>query len=83
MGKDLTMVRYIVGTGGALTRLPKRIEILESILKSNHGEKLLPTDSAKILIDNHYIMASIGVLSLNDKEIALNLLEESFNGKAL
>ncbi|MBP6062851.1 MAG: glutamate mutase L [Fusobacteriaceae bacterium] len=83
MGKDLTMVRYIVGTGGALTRLPKRIEILESILKSNHGEKLLPTDSAKILIDNHYIMASIGVLSLNDKEIALNLLEESFNGIAL
>ena len=25
-GKDLTQVKYIVGTGGALTRLPHRVE---------------------------------------------------------
>lgn len=27
-GKDLTQVKYIVGTGGALTRLPHRKEIM-------------------------------------------------------
>ena len=29
-GKDLSEVRYIVGTGGALTRLPNRVSIIES-----------------------------------------------------
>ena len=28
-GKDLTQVKYIVGTGGALTRLPHRMEIMQ------------------------------------------------------
>lgn len=77
-GKDLTAVKYIVGTGGALTRLPERVNILKSIAKSNKGDRLFPGEGAKILIDNHYIMASIGVLSLEDKESALNLLEKSF-----
>ena len=30
-GKDLTQVKYIVGTGGALTRLPHRIELMEGL----------------------------------------------------
>ncbi|MCI6013041.1 MAG: GlmL-related ornithine degradation protein, partial [Firmicutes bacterium] len=34
-GKDLTQVKYIVGTGGALTRLPHRVEIMEEIAKHN------------------------------------------------
>ncbi|MGB3368902.1 MAG: GlmL-related ornithine degradation protein, partial [Acidaminobacteraceae bacterium] len=38
-GKDLTSVQYIVGTGGALTRLPNRVEILKSIAFSNKGNK--------------------------------------------
>ena len=33
-GKDLSEVKYIIGTGGALTRLPKGKELLENkILK--------------------------------------------------
>ncbi len=40
--------------------------------------KLLPRDSVKILIDNNYIMASVGVLSLKYPEIAYKLLKESF-----
>ena len=78
-GKDLTAIKYIVGTGGALTRLPKRVKILEEILKSNRVDKLLPKEGVKILIDNHYIMASAGVLSLVDKEGTMGLLEKSFN----
>ena len=30
-GKDLTNIKYIIGTGGALTRLPNRINILKEI----------------------------------------------------
>ncbi len=77
-GKDLTQVRYIVGTGGALTRLPHRVEIMKSIAKSNEsGLLLIPTDHAEILVDNDYIMASLGVLSTRYKEAAIKLLEKS------
>ena len=34
-GKDLTQVKYIVGTGGALTRLPHRVEIMSEIPDKN------------------------------------------------
>jgi len=76
-GKDLTSIKWIIGTGGALTRIPKRVEILEKIAMSNKGDKLLPTPEAKILIDNDYIMASLGVLSKYNKESAVKLLKKS------
>ena len=76
-GKDLTAVKWIVGTGGALTRLTAREEILKSISQFNRADKLLPTAEAKILIDNDYIMASLGVLSSLNKEAAIKLLLKS------
>lgn len=76
-GKDLTAVKWIVGTGGALTRLPAREEILKEIGLNNKGDKLLPTPEAKILIDNDYIMASLGVLSSLYKEASIKLLLKS------
>ena len=79
-GKDLTSIKYIIGTGGACTRLPKRNEILKSIPESNlKGDKLLPTNEVKILIDNDYIMASLGVLALDYPKDALLLLKQSLN----
>lgn len=76
-GKDLTNVKYIIGTGGALTRLPNRVELLEAIGKHSKGTELYPTKNAEVLIDNHYIMASLGVLSKRYPEDALKLLKES------
>ena len=74
-GKDLTQVRYIVGTGGALSRLPSRVEILKQIAKSNNtGLLLFPGEHAEVLIDKNYIMASLGVLSLKYKNAAIQLL---------
>ena len=82
-GKDLTAVKWIVGTGGALTRLTAREEILNSISQFNRADKLLPTAEAKILIDNDYIMASLGVMSSLNKEATIKLLLKSlkFNEK--
>lgn len=79
-GKDLTQVRYIVGTGGALTRLPHRVDIMKEIPSLNDtGLKLFPTEHAKVLVDNDYIMASLGVLSKNYREAAIKLLEKSLD----
>lgn len=78
-GKDLTQVKYIVGTGGALTRLPHRVEIMQMIPKDNQtGMKLYPSEAVKVLVDNDYIMASLGVLSKTHREGAIKLLAKSF-----
>ena len=77
-GKDLTQVKYIVGTGGALTRLPRRMDIMRSITEKNtSGLGLYPGKHTEILVDNDYIMASLGVLSKKYKESAVKLLEKS------
>jgi len=76
-GKDLTQVKYIVGTGGALTRLPNRIDMMKQISLSNKGMELLPGKAAKLLIDNHYIMASLGVLAKRYPIAALSILKNS------
>lgn len=76
-GKDLTQVKYIIGTGGALTRLPSRIEIMKKISSSGKGTELFPAAEAKILVDRDYIMASLGVLSMKYPEAALKLIKKS------
>jgi uncharacterized protein (TIGR01319 family) len=77
-GKDLTQVKYIIGTGGALTRLPGRVAMMEAIASRNEtGYFLFPPETATILVDNDYIMASLGALSTRYPGAALRLLEKS------
>lgn len=78
-GKDLTNVETVVGTGGALTRLPHRVELIKELLMKQDPTKLVPAKNAKILIDSDYIMASLGVLSLKYPEQAFQLMKHSFN----
>lgn len=81
-GKDLTPVKYIVGTGGALTRLPHRVDIMSRICEYDQtGTRLFPTRHAKIAVDHDYIMASLGVLSVKHREGAIRLLEKSLGFK--
>lgn len=75
-GKDLTAVRWVIGTGGALTRLRRGREILEKV-KGNSKRTLLPPEEARVLIDNDYIMASLGLMSRRCPEAALELLKRS------
>lgn len=77
-GKDLTAVKWVIGTGGALTRLTDGKEILKKV-RQDTRKKLLPTKEAEILIDNYYIMASMGVMSQKYPEAALALLLKSID----
>ena len=78
-GKDLTAIRWMIGTGGALTRLPHHESLLRTIADCNKSRmQLLPSPGVvRTLFDNDYIMASVGVLSTEDPESALLLLKES------
>lgn len=76
-GKDLTAIKYVIGTGGALTRLPNKVKILEKVCTYGKGLELYPTVAAKILIDEDYIFSSLGVLSKKYPEDALLLMKKS------
>ncbi|MDY0339773.1 MAG: glutamate mutase L, partial [Coriobacteriia bacterium] len=63
-GRDLTACRLIIGTGGALTRLPDGGSMLESV-RANvaGGERLLPPADARVVLDRDYVFAACGALS--------------------
>ena len=61
-GKDLTAVRWIVGTGGALTRIPGGDEILHGI-RLGAGARLMPPPEAEVLIDRDYRFSALGTLA--------------------
>ncbi len=76
-GKDLTAVKYIIGTGGALTRLPNKKKILEKVKTYGKEQELYPSEVANVLIDEDYILSSLGVLSKSYPEDALLLMKKS------
>ncbi|MFW6208084.1 MAG: GlmL-related ornithine degradation protein [Spirochaetota bacterium] len=76
-GKDLSAVKHIIGTGGALTRLPERRKILERGVRDMPGNSLAPPQSVEYGFDSHYIMASLGVLAKEHPQAAVQLMKES------
>jgi uncharacterized protein (TIGR01319 family) len=61
-GKDLSAVKWVVGTGGALTRISGGEAILRGIC-TGPAKYLLPKPSAEILIDRHYLFSALGTIA--------------------
>jgi hypothetical protein len=61
-GKDLTSVKWVVGTGGALTRVPGGEAILRAICRGP-GKYLLPPPDVQVLIDRDYRFSALGTLA--------------------
>lgn len=62
-GRDLTACRHVIGTGGALSRLPGGEQTLQSLRgPSGGGERLLPPHDARIALDRDYVFACCGAL---------------------
>ena len=57
-GRDVTAIRDVIGTGGALTSLGMSREILGHIKTDPTKRKLLLPPAARVLLDQHYIMAA-------------------------
>lgn len=76
-GKDLTAVRWLIGTGGPLTRLPGGQEVLEGIMGRKRPMALMPREAA-VLIDRDYIMAAVGAIAQSHPHAAGRLLARSF-----
>ncbi|QLY39326.1 DNA mismatch repair protein MutL [Hujiaoplasma nucleasis] len=76
-GKDLTNIKHIIGTGGALTRLNNSAQLMKKVILEQNELSLSPPKNSQIWIDRNYIMASLGVLSKKHPEASLVLLKES------
>jgi uncharacterized protein (TIGR01319 family) len=61
-GRDLTACRLVIGTGGALTRLPGGEAVLGDTRAKNGGDRLLPPSDARVALDRDYIFACCGAL---------------------
>ncbi|MEW6308426.1 MAG: glutamate mutase L [Bacillota bacterium] len=76
-GKDLSLVKHVIGTGGALTRLPGGADILAGACGGARGRELFPPAGACVHLDGDYIMACAGMLAGDLPEAALSLLKTS------
>jgi len=61
-GRDLTACRLVIGTGGALTRLPGGEAVLADARAKGEGERLLPPADARVALDRDYVFACCGAL---------------------
>ncbi|HPF41932.1 MAG TPA: GlmL-related ornithine degradation protein [Bacillota bacterium] len=75
-GKDLSAIKYVIGTGGVLAKLDGK-NIISTVLLQASDTMMKPNPDAKILIDKDYIMAACGVLSHKHPSAATTLLKKS------
>lgn len=75
-GKDLRRVKYVVATGGALIHARNVREIAEKALYDPQTPNSLRPEKAKILIDEKYILAAMGLLSQYYPLAALEIMKK-------
>ena len=76
LGKDLTQVKKVIVTGGALIRTEKTAEIAAYSLYNEMQALSLKPKKADILVDRKYILAAMGLLSTNYPEVALRIMKK-------
>lgn len=75
-GKDLSEVKYLIGTGGVIINNDKPEEILkEGLFTMDEPNSLRPADP-KLLVDKSYILSSMGLLSMLDEDLAIRMLKK-------
>ncbi len=75
-GKDLTNVKYIIGTGGVIINNRNPYKILDKAIYNENEPILLKPKYPKYLIDKKYIMSALGVLAMDFPEIAFDLMKK-------
>jgi len=77
VGKDLTEVGYVIGSGGPIvySRNPRRI--LEKALFDESNPFLLKPKNAKLMVDKKYVLWAMGLLSTVAPDVALKVMKDS------
>jgi uncharacterized protein (TIGR01319 family) len=77
-GKDLTGVKYIIGTGGSVVNSRSPINILKKSVYEQSDINLLKPISPKFLLDKRNCFAAMGLLGRIEPEIALDIMKKEF-----
>lgn len=76
VGKDLTDIKYVIGTGGVIINSKHPTKILKRTTNIlNNKTELRPSDP-DFYVDVRYIMASMGLLSQKNPLLALKILKK-------
>ena len=75
-GKDLTQIRYVIGTGGVLVSSKNPKAILKSVEYSLEKPLQLRPQHPQYLLDKSYILAAMGLLSDIDPLLALKIMKK-------
>jgi len=82
-GKDLTEVKNIVMTGGALINSHRQDELVKHALYSESQPQSLRPKKANLLIDKNYILSAMGLLSGYDSTAALEIMKSEMQRRKL
>jgi len=75
-GKDLTDIKYVIGTGGVVINSKDKLGILVKTTNIlNNISELRPVDP-EFMIDQKYIMAAMGLLSQKEPLLAIKILKK-------
>lgn len=75
-GKDLTDVKYILGTGGIIANSKEPEKILSLALYKEEDSLSLKPKYAKFLVDKKYILSAMGLLTEDYPEIAFEIMKK-------
>ncbi|AJQ26864.1 methylaspartate mutase accessory protein GlmL [Pelosinus fermentans] len=75
-GKDLSDVKTVVGTGGVIVHHEQPKEILKGAAYSESTPEMLKPECPKYLIDEEYIMASMGLLGEVYPDVAVRMMKK-------
>ncbi|MCL1924916.1 MAG: glutamate mutase L [Defluviitaleaceae bacterium] len=77
-GKDLTGVKYLIGSGGAIVNSKNPKKILQNAIYTPADLELLKPLKPKILLDKQNCICAMGLLSRIDSKLAVKLMKENF-----
>lgn len=75
-GKDLSQVRYVIGTGGVLVKNENPYEILKAAKYTPRKPMELRPVNPQFMLDADYILAAMGLLSEYDPLLALKIMKK-------
>jgi len=76
IGKDLTEVEYVIGTGGVLVYAKNPVAILSKTTNILHNHTELRPSAPAYLVDEDYILAAMGLLSKKNPVLALKIMKK-------
>lgn len=75
-GKDLSQVKTVVGTGGVIVNHHQPASILKGVAYDTSTPQMLKPEAPEFLIDEKYIMASMGLLGEEYPDVALRMMKK-------